>query len=98
MRSALALIAAGLALLASACGGSPAAAPSGDQEKLAFGLKVARCMRAHGFPTYPDPPGPKAESQGSGTRFDGTGIDIRSPRFQTFETTCERQTKKALGL
>ena len=70
----------------------------GDKTKLAFALKVAQCMRTEGFPTYPDPPGPTASSQGSGTRFAGTGIDTRSPRFQTTETTCESQQRKALGL
>jgi hypothetical protein len=70
----------------------------GDQEKLAFGLRSARCMRSHGYPTYPDPPNANASSQGSGTRFEGTGIDTKSPRFQTTETACEHQTRKALGL
>ena len=70
----------------------------GDRQKLALALKVAQCMRAHGFPTYPDPPGPTASSQGSGTRFDGTGIDTKSPRFQTAETSCENQSRRQLGL
>jgi hypothetical protein len=74
------------------------ASGSGDKRKLALALAVARCMRGRGFPTYPDPPGPAASSQGSGTRFDGTGIDTKSPRFQTAETACEKQARKALGL
>ena len=71
------------------------AGTQGRQQKLAFALKVARCMRSHGYPTYPDP---SASSQGSGTRFDGTGIDTKSPQFQTAETNCEKQARKALGL
>jgi hypothetical protein len=82
-------------LLPSGRGG---AGTRGDQQKLAFALKVAQCMRRLGFPTYPDPTGPTASSQGSGTRFDGTSIDIKSPRFQATETACEKQAKKALGL
>jgi hypothetical protein len=70
----------------------------GDQQKLAFALEAARCMRRHGFPTYPDPPTPSPSSQGSGTRFEGTGIDTKSPRFQTTEKACERQARTALGL
>jgi hypothetical protein len=69
----------------------------GDQQKLAFALKVARCVRRHGFPTNPDPT-PSPSSQGSGTRFAGSGIDTKSPRFQTAETACEKETRKALGL
>jgi hypothetical protein len=81
-----------------ASGGGGGGAGSGDQLKLSFALQVARCMRAHGFPTYPDPTTSNASSQGSGTRFDGTGIDIRSPRFQTAETNCEKQVRETLGL
>ena len=55
-------------------------------------------MRAHGFPTYPDPPNASPSSQGSGTRFDGTGINTKSPRFQSAETNCEKLERKALGL
>jgi hypothetical protein len=70
----------------------------GDQQKLAFGLKSARCMRSHGYPTYPDPPNASASSQGSGTRFEGTGIDTKSPRFQATEAACEKQSRNVLGL
>jgi hypothetical protein len=77
-------------------GGS--AGTDGDQVKLDFALKAARCMRTHGFPTYPDPSGPSPSSQGSGTRFHGTGIDTKSRRFQTTEVACERAARKALGL
>jgi hypothetical protein len=75
-----------------------AAGTQGDQKKLDFALKAARCMRRHGFPTYPDPPNSTSTSQGSGTRFEGTGIDTKSPRFQKTETGCETQARKALGL
>lgn len=70
----------------------------GAQQKLAFALQTARCMRSHGFPTYPDPPTPSPSSQGGGGRFDGTGIDIRSPRFQTAEVNCEQRARNGLGL
>jgi len=79
-------------------GGAGGAGTRGDQQKLAFGLKTARCMRRHGYPTYPDPAPGGASSQGSGTRFDGTGIDTKSLRFQMAETACERQARQELGL
>jgi hypothetical protein len=75
-----------------------AAETQGDKQKVAFALKVAWCMRSHGFPNYPDPTTSSASSQGSGTRFAGTGIDTKSPRFRTAETACEKETRKALGL
>jgi hypothetical protein len=79
-------------------GGGGGAGTQGDQQKLAFALKAARCMRSHGFPTYPDPTTSSPSSQGSGSRFEGTGIDTKSPRFQTAESNCEKQARKALGL
>jgi hypothetical protein len=74
---------------------SSGAVTQGDEQKIAFALKVARCMRRHGFPTYPDP---TTSGQGSGTRFAGTGIDTKSPRFQMAEINCEKQAKKGLAL
>ena len=90
-----------LVLIAAACGGTPPSRPalgSGDETKLAFALDVARCMRSRGYPTYPDPSGPDASLQGSGTRFDGTGIDVKSLRFQSAEAACEHRARRALGL
>jgi hypothetical protein len=75
---------------------SSGAETQGDQQKIAFALKVAQCVRSYGFPTYPDPTTSGPSSQGSGTRFHGTGIDTKSRRFQTAEINCEKQTRKAL--
>lgn len=72
-------------------GGGDGGGTQGAQLKLAFALKVAHCMRRHGFPTYPDP-------SGSGISFEGTGIDKGSPRFQATEPACETSARKALGL
>lgn len=79
-------------------GGGGGVGTGKDQKKLAFFLNVAECMRRHGYPTYPDPTNPANPSQGSGTRFRGTGIDTRSPEFQAAETNCEKQARTALGL
>jgi hypothetical protein len=64
--------------------------PQQQQQKLAFGLKVAQCLRAHGFPTFPDPTGSSQALP--------PGIDPSSPQFETAQTTCEKQEQKALGL
>ena len=55
-------------------------------------------MRTAWVPDLSRPDRPDPSSQGSGTRFDGTGIDTKSPPFQATETACEKQARKALGL
>jgi hypothetical protein len=69
-------------------GGS--ATPQQRQQKIAFGVKVAQCLRAHGYPNVPDPTSLRQELP--------PGIDPSSPQFQTTETGCEKQVQKALGL
>ncbi len=64
--------------------------PQQRQQKFAFALKVAQCLRRHGFPSFPDP-------TASGEQIP-PGIDIHSSRFQAAETNCEKQGRKALGL
>lgn len=64
--------------------------PQQRRQKFAFALKVAQCLRKHGYPTFPDP-------TGSGQRIP-PGIDTQSPQFQMVETSCEQQEQKALGL
>jgi hypothetical protein len=64
--------------------------PAQRQQKLAFGLKVAQCLRTHGYPTFPDPSGSSQELP--------PGIDPSSSQFQTAETACENRSRKALGL
>jgi hypothetical protein len=69
-------------------GGS--ATPQQRGQKVAFALHVARCLRVHGYPAFPDP-------TTAGQRVP-PGIDTNSPRFQAAETNCERAARKALGL
>jgi hypothetical protein len=64
-------------------GGSPQ-----SQERLAQALKLAKCMRKHGFPNFPDP---TPVSGGASNNFAGTGIDPNSPLFQRAQTACLRQ-------
>jgi hypothetical protein len=69
--------------------------PQDRQTKLAFALKVARCLRANGYPNFPDP---TVSSQGTTQNLSGAGIDPNSPQFQSAESACEKQARKALGL
>ena len=71
-------------------GGGGVGTPGDRQEKLAFGLKVAQCLRTHRFPAFPDPTG---SNQGL-----PPGLDPNSPQFQASETRCEEQAQQALGL
>jgi len=64
--------------------------PQQRQLKSTFALKVAQCLRGHGFPNFPDPNGSRQASP--------PGIDLNSPQFQAAETACEKQARKALGL
>ena len=71
--------------------GGGSATPQQARQKLAFGVKVAECLRAHGYPGFPDPTrlGPQSPPP---------GVDLNSPRFQAAETACEQKEQKALGL
>jgi hypothetical protein len=67
------------------------ATPLERQQKPEFGVKVAECLRAHGYPNFPDP-------AHLGQQALPPGIDTSSPQFQAVETTCEVRARKALGL
>jgi hypothetical protein len=70
--------------------GGRAGTPQDRQEKLAFALTVARCLRSHGFPSFPDP---TVSSQGTSQSLSGAGIDPNTPQFQAAETACEKQAR-----
>ncbi len=78
-----------------ACGsvlarGDSTGTPQQQAQKLAFGLKVAECLRTHGYPNFPDPSGSSQELP--------PGIDPSSPEFEAAQTTCEKKEQQALGL
>jgi hypothetical protein len=58
----------------------------GQQQKLvSAGLKFAACMRAHGFPGFPD------SGRGPGInpgQLQKLGIDVNSPQFQAASRAC----------
>jgi hypothetical protein len=60
-------------------------ASSGElHQQFLKGLQTARCMRAHGYPDWPDP------QQGNGGNFQyvPTGADTHSPQFQAAAKKC----------
>jgi hypothetical protein len=64
----------------------PAAARTLTPEQLSGDVKFAQCMRAHGFPAYPDP------DVQNGQVIDKPlpdSIDTSSPQFLAAEKTCD---------
>lgn len=55
--------------------------PHQSAQKIAEEVKLAGCMRGHGFPSFPDP-----NSQGA---FVLNQVDPNSPKFQTAIKTCQ---------
>jgi hypothetical protein len=76
----------GLVLLAAACGASPGASssPSASTASAGFSTRLAfaRCVRAHGVPTYPDPYGNGLEPPGTKELF------IGNSRFRPAVSAC----------
>jgi hypothetical protein len=75
----VAAVAAAVVIAAAACSALPGS-PNGSvtyQEALAF----ARCMRAHGVPSFPDP--------GSNGQQTGNGIDQNSPQVRSAARACQ---------
>jgi hypothetical protein len=65
-------------------GGPPA--PMTEAQKEAA-LRQAACIRAHGFPTYPDPVFPAG---GGVKQQPALGIDVNSPQFQKAMQDCSK--------
>lgn len=61
----------------------PQQAPPSAQ-RIAGLVRLAACMRTHGFPNFPDP-----DSTGG---FDSSKFDPSSPQFEAAMETCRRQT------
>jgi hypothetical protein len=57
------------------------------QQQYGKELEVARCVRAHGYPTFPDPPPPGSQGQSSAP----PGIDLNSPQFKAVLSSCNRR-------
>jgi hypothetical protein len=64
--------------------GLPSGAPPNQAAQLRQELKAAACVRAHGYPTFPDP-----QVQGGVISNPvPAGVDINSPQFQAVLRTC----------
>ena len=89
-RTAVAIIAAaGLALLAAACGGSPSSAGSGgssnaggaaNQREVAY----SHCMRSHGVPNFPDPSG-----SGGVPKETAQQLGVSNSQLQAAQNACQ---------
>jgi hypothetical protein len=89
-RTAVAIIAAaGLALLATACGGSPSSTGSGgssnaggaaNQREVAY----SHCMRSHGVPNFPDPSG-----SGGVPKETAQQLGVSSSQLQAALNACQ---------
>lgn len=99
--NALAGAAAGIALLAVACGGpSSPAAPMSMQQQLQQALAYSQCMRSHGITNFPDPTeiNNGAAQSSNGPTHEGVqigipdGIDPNSPTYVSANNTCTKQT------
>lgn len=79
----LALVAAACAAVLAACGSSKSGGSNASAADS--GIKFSDCMRSHGVPNFPDP--------GSGGGFQipsGSGINPKSPAFQSAQNTCSK--------
>ncbi|MFC0037412.1 hypothetical protein [Actinomadura rayongensis] len=83
-----------------ACRAYAGAPPGGGQQPhmenpwpAAQQLKYSQCMRAHGFPQFPDPSG-----DGRPPMIDeDSGIDPKSPTFQAADKACAAYRPKNVG-
>ena len=89
-RTAVAIIAAaGLVLLATACGGSPSSTGSGgssnaggaaNQREVAY----SHCMRSHGVPNFPDPSG-----SGGVPKETAQQLGVSNSQLQAAQNACQ---------
>jgi hypothetical protein len=84
---ALAIVAV-VAVLAAACGGSGDPSPDitalGGPATHAQLVALARCMRGHGAPNFPDP-------TQNGLNLKDAGISPMSPQFQAAVRACQHE-------
>jgi hypothetical protein len=76
----------------------PKPTPAQQAQAMAYALRVARCMRAHGIKDYPDP------SSGSGGRISinlnnspGSDLNPNNPLFQRAQAKCMPNAPKLPG-
>lgn len=67
----------------------PAESAADDHAHVVAGLAFARCMRTHGFPSFPDP---SSTGQLSHAMLAAAGIDIHQPAARRAADTCASVT------
>jgi hypothetical protein len=67
-------------------GGHPTAAQTAEAKSKA--LAMAKCMRTHGVPNFPDPQFQSGPNGAVGVKISGAGIDPNSPAFQAAQKAC----------
>lgn len=67
-------------------GGHPTAAQTAKAKSQA--LAMAKCMRTHGVPNFPDPQFQTGPNGGVGVKIGGPGINPNSPAFQSARKQC----------
>jgi hypothetical protein len=81
-----------LALLASACGGSPSSTGSGGSPNAGgsssspSAVGFSRCMRSHGVPSYPDP-----GSSGVLPKTSAQQLGVSTPQYEAAQHACQHQ-------
>lgn len=78
--------AAGLVLLAAACGGSPSSTGSGSAASQ-VGINYADCMRSHGVPKYPDPSGTNELANGL-PKVSLQQLGVSGAQYQAAQSAC----------
>jgi hypothetical protein len=73
------------ALVLAACGTSGNSSRRSRRVTASGPIRYASCMRAHGVSNFPDPSGPSA-----GPQFSGSGINTQSPAFESAQNACQR--------
>jgi hypothetical protein len=68
-------------------GGTPS--PAQTAKMKAAALAMARCMRSHGVPDFPDPVFQTGPNGGFGIRLGGPRLDKNSPAFQAAQKVCQ---------
>jgi hypothetical protein len=82
------LATAALALLAAACSGRPSSTggspDAGGSAASTSAVAYSHCIRSHGLPSFPDPPGSGQVPKGDAQQF-----GVSSSQFQAAERACQ---------
>jgi hypothetical protein len=81
---------AAVATLAPAACGGESHAGTGAAGHLGPAVKMARCMRAHGVPDFPDP-------SAGGPVVIPNGVNAKAPAFQSAQRTCNKELPSGGG-